>query len=189
MKKYIGHFILITKHKFLVTWYCWRVGLFIQGLKHDLSKYGPIEFLTSAKYFTGKSSPVTNEKNIIGYSYSWQHHHNKNKHHWEYWVDFKDGDAYGVKMPFKYVLEMFIDMIGASKTYLKKEWTQHDPLIFIVKMRNKRVCHSDTDRLLFDLASLLDEVGIKKFIKNIRKNKKLYRKLYDSGKNILHNEE
>ena len=39
------HLHTINHHKWLVTRDCIRVGLISQGLKHDLSKYAPIEFL------------------------------------------------------------------------------------------------------------------------------------------------
>lgn len=31
--------------------YCFRIGLYKQGLLHDLSKYSPTEFLVGAKYY------------------------------------------------------------------------------------------------------------------------------------------
>ncbi|WP_432764979.1 DUF5662 family protein, partial [Hungatella effluvii] len=40
-----GHFHTITVHKFRVMKNCFRVGLYKQGLLHDLSKYGPEEFI------------------------------------------------------------------------------------------------------------------------------------------------
>ena len=39
------HFKTITKHKLMVMGYCFRIGLYKQGLLHDLSKYSPAEFL------------------------------------------------------------------------------------------------------------------------------------------------
>ena len=39
------HFKTITKHKLMVMRYCFRIGLYKQGLLHDLSKYSPAEFL------------------------------------------------------------------------------------------------------------------------------------------------
>ena len=33
------HFMTITKHRFLVLKYCFKAGLYRQGLAHDLSKY------------------------------------------------------------------------------------------------------------------------------------------------------
>jgi len=55
---------------------------------HDLSKYSIIEFFESARYFQGLSSPIDATKREIGYSIAWQNHKAKNKHHWQYWVDF-----------------------------------------------------------------------------------------------------
>ena len=46
-----GHFKTITSHKLLVMKYCFKVGLYRQGLLHDLSKYSPTEFLVGAKYY------------------------------------------------------------------------------------------------------------------------------------------
>ena len=40
------HFKTITHHKYLVLCGCFQVGLYWQGLTHDLSKYSPTEFLT-----------------------------------------------------------------------------------------------------------------------------------------------
>lgn len=87
MNKYWEHFKTITKHRHKVMWLCFRIGLYSQGLLHDLSKYSPIEFLTSAKYYQGTSSPIDAEKKDKGYSLAWQHHKGHNPHHWEYWVD------------------------------------------------------------------------------------------------------
>ena len=38
-----GHFCTITHHKMLVMKTCFKVGLYKQGLLHDLSKYTPME--------------------------------------------------------------------------------------------------------------------------------------------------
>ena len=39
----IKHFKTITHHKILVAKGCFRVGLYRQGLLHDMSKYSPSE--------------------------------------------------------------------------------------------------------------------------------------------------
>ena len=44
------HFKTITRHKLLVMHYCFRAGMYKQGLLHDLSKYAPVEFLVGCKY-------------------------------------------------------------------------------------------------------------------------------------------
>ena len=47
------HFRTITYHKYLVMKGCFAVGLYRQGLTHDLSKYSPTEFLVG-EIFSGK---------------------------------------------------------------------------------------------------------------------------------------
>ena len=70
----VRHFRTITKHKMLVMKGCFQVGLFCQGLLHDLSKYSPEEFVTGVKYFQGTRSPNAAEKEVKGYSAAWLHH-------------------------------------------------------------------------------------------------------------------
>ena len=60
--KAIKHFQTITKHKILVMQECFRVGLYRQGLLHDLSKYTPIEFIPGIIYYQGDRSPINREK-------------------------------------------------------------------------------------------------------------------------------
>ena len=75
IKQFLGHLHTINHHKWLVTRDCIRVGLISQGLKHDLSKYAPIEFFAGVKYYEGgKRSPINREKEEKGYSQGWLHH-------------------------------------------------------------------------------------------------------------------
>ena len=60
------HFLTITQHKLLVMQNCFRVGLFKQGLLHDLSKYSPAEFLTGVHYYQGDRSPNAAEREEKG---------------------------------------------------------------------------------------------------------------------------
>lgn len=82
-----NHFQTITEHKCLVMKECFKVGLYKQGLLHDLSKYTPEEFRTGVLYFQGNRSPNAAEKEKMGYSGAWLHHKGRNKHHYEYWID------------------------------------------------------------------------------------------------------
>ena len=104
--KAIKHFRTITKHKYYVMKLCFRFGLYKQGLKHDLSKYSWCEFSTGAKYYLGYKSPNSNERDQIGYSSAWLHHKGRNKHHWEYWIDFTSNGIITIEMPIKYVVEI-----------------------------------------------------------------------------------
>lgn len=49
--KAIRHFQTITKHKIYVMRECFRVGLYRQGLLHDLSKYSWTEFRIGCRYY------------------------------------------------------------------------------------------------------------------------------------------
>ena len=62
------HFKTITKHKLLVMHYCFRAGMYKQGLLHDLSKYAPVEFLVGCKYYQGVRSPNNAEREDTGIS-------------------------------------------------------------------------------------------------------------------------
>ena len=108
-----GHFKTITSHKFLVMKYCFKVGLYKQGFLHDLSKYSPTEFMVGAKYYQGTRSPNNAEREATGVSTSWLHHKGRNKHHFEYWVDYGIGAEHvlaGMPMPRKYIAEMITDL-------------------------------------------------------------------------------
>ena len=154
MNKYLGHLKTIIKHKYYVGIECFRVGLYWQGIIHDLSKFHPTEFLNSAKYWTGTSSPIDMEKRDIGYSEAWLHHAGHNKHHWEYWVDFNDGQILLCPIPDKYILEMSCDIIGASKAYLGDKHTRTAPLAYFRQSHNSTLMLSlnktRLDRLLWN---------------------------------------
>lgn len=111
MMKAWQHFKTITTHKMWVMRYCFKIGLYWQGLTHDLSKYSPTEFLVGMKYYQGDRSPNNAEREDTGMSKSWMHHKGRNKHHFEYWIDYGincDTIIKGVPMPRRYVAEMII---------------------------------------------------------------------------------
>ena len=112
------HLKTITRHRHLVCQGCFKVGLYWQGLTHDLSKYTPVEFSVGAKYYQGNRSPNSAERLEKGYSASWMHHKGRNKHHWEYWTDLSlETMTYApVPMPRRYLAEMVMDRIAACKT-------------------------------------------------------------------------
>lgn len=49
----VKHFCTITRHRLLVCKHCFKIGLYWQGLTHDLSKYSPEEFWTGVRYYQG----------------------------------------------------------------------------------------------------------------------------------------
>ena len=170
--KAIGHFCTITRHKLLVMKHCFRVGLYRQGLLHDLSKYSWTGFKVGCKYYQGDRSPNNAERETTGVSLAWLHHKGRNKHHYEYWIDYGlDGTnrMIGMKMPVRYVVEMFLDRMAASKIYRGKAYTDSDPLQYFLKGgRENYVMHPETKALLEQLLVMLEEEGEEKTYDYIR---------------------
>lgn len=151
-----SHFLTITKHHNLVMGYCFRVGLIKQGLFHDFSKLEPAEFLTGAKYYQGNRSPNNAEREDKGVSEAWLHHKGRNKHHYEYWIDYSTDDTNpyglcGVKMPRKYVAEMIFDRVSASKVYRGDAYQDADPLAYYMKSKSKFWFINDTTKEQMEL--------------------------------------
>lgn len=181
------HFCTITNHKVLVMKGCFRLGLYKQGLLHDLSKYGPTEFLPGCKYYAGYASPIRFEKIEKGYSLAWLHHKGRNKHHFEYWIDYGSGNSdegdkglLGIKMPLKYVVEMFVDRVCATKNYQKEKYTDEGALIYYNNSKDRCLLHEDTRALLEYMLEMLAKKGEKEtfsYIKHeILKEKVPYKK-------------
>lgn len=168
-----SHFKTITEHKLLVMKNCFRVGLFKQGLLHDLSKYSPAEFLTGVRYFQGTRSPNAAERDEKGYSTAWLHHKGRNKHHFEYWIDYtldRDELLGGMKMPVRYVVEMFIDRIAACRTYQKEKYTDASPWEYHKRsIRVGKLLHEDSRMLLERLLKMLAAEGEEATFAYIRK--------------------
>ena len=166
------HFCTITYHKYLVAKGCFAVGLYRQGLLHDMSKYSPTEFRVGAKYFQGTRSPNNAEREDIGYSSAWLHHKGRNKHHFEYWIDYSlnDQGLEGTKMPPNYVAEMMMDRIAAAKVYNKEKYNDHQPLAYYEGGKHAYMIHPETRTLLEYLLHMLDEQGEAVMFDYIRKN-------------------
>lgn len=166
----IGHFRTITKHRHQVIVHCYKAGIFRQGLKHDLSKYTPTEFIPGVRYYTGKKSPNEGEREEKGYSLAWLHHKGRNKHHFEYWSDYNmvSKKVEPVEMPYRYLVEMFCDRVAASKIYNGKAYKQSDPLEYFEKGRARRTVHEKTSDQLEELLVMLAEKGEKETFCYIR---------------------
>ena len=172
MANWRGHFKTITAHKLRVMKYCFKVGLYRQGLAHDLSKYTPIEFCAGAKYYDGTRSPIELEKMELGYSAGWLHHKGRNKHHLEYWIDYdydRAGRMAGMKMPANYVVEMFCDRVAACQTYQKDKYTDASPWEYYDRSCGNYMIHPETAALLEKLLIMLRDEGEEKTITYIRK--------------------
>ena len=175
LKKAFLHFKTITHHRHLVMKGCFKVGLYKLGLLHVLSKYSWTEFRVGARYYQGTRSPNNAEREETGLSTAWLHHKGRNKHHYEYWIDYdinaKDGEMplTGMKMPVKYVVEMFIDRISASKNYLGDKYQDDSALTYYLKGRGHYIIHPESDALLYKLLQMNADKGEEATFAYIRK--------------------
>ncbi len=170
------HFKTVVYHKLMVARGCFGVGLYWQGIVHDLSKFSPTEFLVGAKYYQGDRSPNNAEREEKGYSEAWLHHKGRNKHHYEYWIDYSSRDTENtpwgmvpVQMPDKYIVEMLMDRIAACKTYLGKNYTQDAPLNYYYKGTHKAPLHPYTREKLVAMLEMLAQKGEKETFAYIRR--------------------
>ena len=171
---YLGHLKTITKHHNLVMGYCMRAGLIWQGLTHDLSKLSPEEFLVGARYYQGTRSPNNAEREATGVSMSWLHHKGRNKHHYEYWIDYSPnpGDERvlaGMQMPRRYVAEMIFDRVSASRVYQGEKYTDRSALDYYLATKEKCwFIHDTTKRQMEFLLTMWAERGEDETIAYIR---------------------
>ena len=157
------HFKTITRHRLIVMAGCFRVGLYWQGLTHDLSKYSLTEFWVGAKYYQGVRSPNAAEREDKGYSEAWMHHKGRNRHHYEYWTDInKETRQYeSLPMPRRYLVEMVMDRRAACMTYQGADYTDGAALAYFRKSMERERMHPQTRQELDFLLEMLQEKGEK----------------------------
>ncbi|MBR3646095.1 MAG: catalase [Lachnospiraceae bacterium] len=170
----IGHFKTITKHRHQVIIHCKKAGILWQGMFHDLSKYTPTEFCQGVRFYTGTKSPNEGERDLYGYSIAWLHHKGRNKHHFEYWMDYSPitHKMEPIRMPYNYVIEMFCDRVAASKIYNGDKYTQSDALDYFNRRKEHRCIHPETSKALEELLTMLAKEGEEKTFEYIRNSMK-----------------
>jgi len=158
----IGNFKTVTSHRHLVRKYCFKMGLYWQGLTHDLSKYSPSEFWISARFYQGTRSPHAALREQFYFSPGWLHHKGRNKHHYEYWLDFKKntpGNLYPCKMPDRYIAEMVADRIAACRIYEGESYTLSSALNYYNKAPEANLLHPYTRQKLEMFLHMIEEKG------------------------------
>jgi len=161
--RFFGHIGTVCTHKRYVRQACFKMGLYRQGLLHDLSKFSPEEFIPSVRYYDGHFSPNVNERRAYGYSKAWIHHKGVNKHHYEHWTDYPSGkvdpDIQGVRMPIRYVAEMIADRYAASRAYNGADYTSADAWNFYVRRRSHILIDRDTRAVLEKALVIMRDQG------------------------------
>ena len=144
----IKHFRTITHHRHLVMKNCFKVGLYWRGLTHDLSKY----------------------------SLAWMHHKGRNRHHFEYWTDVSPVTRQyaPLEMPTRFFVEMCMDRIAASSTYLGKDYHDGAPLEYLLRAGDNRWMHPVTARKLRYVLTMLRDRGEEETFRFIREDSRQY---------------
>jgi hypothetical protein len=110
---YLRYLRTVLRHKKFVMVECWRAGIPMRGLFHDMSKFRPDEFLPYARYYERDKKRYKKD-----FKSAWGLHKERNPHHWEYWVESSKESAEQAR-PMDEVsrLEMLCDLIAAGKSY------------------------------------------------------------------------
>lgn len=172
--RFFKHLSVILRHRHKVIVHCFKAGIGFQGLRHDLSKFSPEEFLAGIRFFQGTRSPNEAEREQNGYSRAWMHHKGRNKHHFEYWTDYNPTTKRmePVSMPLKYIAEMFCDRVAASKIYMGNKYTDKSSIDYFNKGINTRIIHKETSDTLERWLTILAEKGEKVAFETIKKELK-----------------
>lgn len=170
-----GHFCTITRHKILVMRHCFRVGLYKQGMLHDLSKYSPSEFWIGCKYYQGTRSPNNAEREETGCSTAWLHHKGRNKHHAEYWYDELAPEPTPI-IPYQYLAEMVCDKMAAGIIYEGKNWTKEFELLYWTKEKDKIHINEKVSEFITEILQQVAKDGIDKVFtsNNFKQNYEKY---------------
>ena len=161
-QRFFGHLGTVLKHKRYVRRACFKMGLFRQGIFHDLSKFSPTEFIPSVKYYSGRLSPNAVDRKINGASMAWLHHKGRNRHHFEYWIDYSASSAeyaFGCKMPLKYVAEMIADRYAACVAYNKDEYSKGDAWAYYQRALDVIIMDKDTKAVLEKALTVMADEG------------------------------
>jgi len=136
MNKYIRYLKYVLRHKWFVVIECFKIGLFWQGIIHDLSKFRFDEFIPYARHFYGSTNEKkykkiaqtkggyskSQDKKDIFFDHAWLFHIHRNPHHWQYWILIQDEDDDKIlNMPIKYISEMICDWRGAGKAQGRRQ--------------------------------------------------------------------
>jgi len=154
--KFIKYLSYMLRHKWFVMIECFKLGLYWQGLVHDLSKFRLDEFIPYVNYFYGKKQIIRDKTGYYkptdtgddAFDFAWLLHQKRNRHHWQWWILLEDSGAIKIlPMPKKYILEMIYDWKGAGKAQRNdtpvREW--------YLKNKNKMQLHKETEKILEEL--------------------------------------
>lgn len=180
--KALKHLKTILTHKHYVFYFARKLGIGWQGFWHDMSKFSPVEFWESVKYYTGTRSPIDTCKEDKGYSLAWLHHKGHNKHHYEHWQDNFDKGGEALRMPDKYVKEMICDYLAAGRAYKGKDFDFNcEHIWWVNKKKNPLAMHPAQFYVVDKVLSILNtKFGSKRISELDRDDWKYFRMLVEN---------
>lgn len=125
--RHINYLKYLLRHKWFVFVACLRIGASPWlGIIHDASKFKLSEWIPYASCFYAPDGSKQ-YKEGPDFTFAWNHHQKRNKHHWQYWlITWDRGSTEPLPMPRKYILEMVADWMGAGRAitgkWETKEW-------------------------------------------------------------------
>jgi len=172
--KFFKHLWVVIKHKWFVFYYSLRLGVGWIGFFHDFSKFTPTEFFRSVKYFDGHRSPtIVERKDNDNFSYICVRHTGRNKHHWQYWVDYTDTEMVVNRIPYNRSLEYVADIMSASKVYNPKGYNHMVTYNYFSKHSETYLMHPATKEFILWCVKEVYEKGFKDVSKKATKIKYL----------------
>ncbi len=168
----LKYFWYLLKHKFWVAYYCFCAGLYWRGVKHDLGKFHPREFIPYILHFYfvspekalsthyHKSQDISDER----FNRAHRIHVRTNSHHWEFYVDVTGRPEI---MDFDDVEEMIADWRGAAKSK-KRSGSLESTKEWYLMYRDNIILHPDTRTVLEH------KIGLEPEIDKIRERLKRY---------------
>lgn len=136
-KRYWAYFLTVLRHKFFIImalrklppvmfkqkeYYPILIKLVTRLITHDLSKLRFSEFFPYSKCFY-KSDGSPRYEETFESDVAWNHHLNRNRHHWQYWLRTDDsGKTVEIPIPLIDVLEMILDWIAAGSYRNAEPW-------------------------------------------------------------------
>lgn len=92
MKRYLAYLKSVLRHKKFVYEECLKLGVpRIIAILHDWDKFLPDEFIPYANCFY-KHDGRSQYQESTAFSKAWMKHQQRNKHHWQYWVNITGYD-------------------------------------------------------------------------------------------------
>jgi len=153
MRRYLEYLKYILRHKWFVLIASIKIKAPLwHAIIHDFSKFRFSEWFPYAYTFYTKNGEKQ-YKETIEFSYAWNHHQKRNKHHYQYYLlTWDKGITTPLPMPKKYILEMIADWMGAGKAitgkWEAKEWYQKNKENIKLHPETKKIVEKILDRVV-----------------------------------------